>query len=122
MWGGSEKEKTYDEEEVDVVETQALQALLQALLDLVVANGVGGPQLGDDKDVLALDAVGESLLEAGTDLIFVGVAVGAVNGLVADGEGVGDGLCDLAGSGLPGALLLDRTSVVASGDSPARDE
>lgn len=75
---------TYNKEEVNVVETQALQALLKAKLNSLVAGGVGGPQLGDNVDVLTFDAIGKSLLEALANLVLVGVAVGTIDSLVAD--------------------------------------
>jgi hypothetical protein len=67
------------QEQVDVVQSQALQALLQTLGS---ASVVCAPQLGSDEDILTLDTGGECLLETCTNLILVGVAVGAINMLV----------------------------------------
>lgn len=98
---GVHEQGPVDEVQVDVVEAQGLQALLETLGD---AGVVSSPDLADDEDVLALGgAAGEGLLETLADLVLVGVAVGAVDELVAVLEGVGDGGLDLAGLTLPGA-------------------
>lgn len=83
-----------------MVETKALQALVEGKL---AAGVVCSPDLGHDKDVLALDAGVEGGLEALANLVLVSVAVGAINERVAVLEGVFDGSLDLAGLGLPGA-------------------
>lgn len=90
------------EVEVDVVEAQGLEGLVQAELD---AGRVRVPELGDDKDVLALDARVKGGLEALADLVLVGVAVGGVDELVSGLEGDLDGLGDLTGRGLPCSWL-----------------
>lgn len=72
--------ETYHKEEVHIVETQVLQALLQTQLHACV---VGGPDLGDDEDVLSLDARSKSILDPFSDSYLVTIAVGAVNQLVA---------------------------------------
>jgi hypothetical protein len=96
---GVQQQGPVDEEEVDVVEPEGLETLVQALGD---AGVVGGPDLGDDEDVLALDAGVEGLLDPRADGLLVAVAVRAVDELVATLEGVGDGGLDGGGLTLPG--------------------
>lgn len=93
---------TNDQEEINVVQPQALQALLQRQLETGV---VRRPRLGHDDDILSLDARRKRLLETLADLVLVAIAVGAVDEAVAALEGVGDGLLDLTGIGFPGAWL-----------------
>lgn len=104
---GVHKQGPVHEEQVNIVQTQALERLGQALLD---AGRVGGPDLGDDKDVLALDALGERRLQTLADLVLVAIAVGAVDEAVAVGDGVLDGGGDLTGGGLPGACAVSRST------------
>ncbi|KAI6763648.1 hypothetical protein HG531_013036 [Fusarium graminearum] len=66
-------------EKVDVVKAQGLQALVESQLDTGV---VGSPCLGNDKDVLTLDTSLKGSLETSANLLFVSVAVGAVDQLV----------------------------------------
>src|SRR3569833_3780056 len=66
---------TYHQKQVDKIKPQALQALVQALINPRV---IRRQHLGHDKDVFATDAGGEGLLEALPDLVLDGVAVGPV--------------------------------------------
>lgn len=92
---------TNNQVHVDIVHTQRLEALVQALLN---ARIVRRPHLGHDVDVLALNVtLGKDLLEGRTDLGLVAVGVGAVDEGVAVLEGKGDGGLDLAWLGLPGS-------------------
>lgn len=97
---GVHEDRPVDEDKIDIVQPKGLETLVQALLD---AAHVGGPDLGDDEDVLALDAGVKGLLEALADLVLVGVAVGAIDELVAVLEGKGHGRLDLTGGRLPGS-------------------
>lgn len=91
------------EEEVDIVETELLQALLETQLDTGV---VGGPDLGDDEDVLALDAGCQGVPDALADFVLVAVAVGAIDQLVAVLECEGDSFLDFALLALPCACTM----------------
>ena len=97
---GVHQQRPVHEEEVEVVEPEARECLVEPLLD---TRGVGGPDFRDDKDVLALNALGKGGLQALADLLLVAVAVGAVDEQVAVGNGVLDGGGDLTGACLPGA-------------------
>lgn len=60
------------QEQVQIIQTQVLQAGLQTLLD---AGMVRAPQLGGHEEVLALDDAGvNGLLDALADLVLVAVA------------------------------------------------
>jgi len=91
---------THNQEKVDIVESESLQTLVESQLN---AGVVCSPSLGDHKDVLTLDTSLKSSLETGTNLLFVTVAVGTVDQLVAVLESISDSLLDLACRGLPGA-------------------
>lgn len=91
---------THNQEKVDIVEAKSLQTLVESQLN---AGVVCGPSLGNHKDVLTLDTSLKSSLEAGTDLLFVTVAVSTVDQLVTVLESICNGLLDLASRGLPGA-------------------
>lgn len=93
--------RTHNQEQVDVFQPQALQALLQALGHTRV---VRRPHLGHYKHVLALHARGKGLLEPLPDFAFIAVAVRAVDELVPVLEGVRDGGLDLTWLGLPGSF------------------
>lgn len=97
---------TYNEVQVDIVQAQQLERLVEAEL---AAGGVGGPALGDDKEVLALDdARRDGLADALADLLLVAVDVGAVDEPVAALDGRQDGLLDDALVALPGACFSWR--------------
>lgn len=92
-----------DEVQVDVVEPEELEGLVEADLG---AGRICVPQLGHDKDVLALHgARRDGRLDALADLVLVAVAVGRVDEAVAGLEGDLDGGGDFAGPGLPGACV-----------------
>lgn len=98
-----------DEEQVDVLESEALERLVEPELD---ASAVCVPQLGDDENILALDVAGvDGVLDALADLVLVTVAVGSVDQPVPDLERVSDGVGDLTGAGLPGACVKGRFRV-----------
>lgn len=93
-----------DQVQVDVVEPEELEGLVEADLG---AGRVRVPQLGHDKDVLALHgARRDGRLDALADLVLVAVAVGRVDEAVAGLKGDLDGGGDFAGAGLPGACVM----------------
>ena len=95
----SRQKHTHHKEQIHVVQSQALQALVQAQLH---ARCVRRPHLAHDKDFLALDdARVDRGLDALSDLVLVAVAVRPVNEPVPVLQGVLDGRGDLAGAGLP---------------------
>lgn len=89
---------THHQQQINIVQPQALQALIQRLRNTSV---VRRPHFCHDKDILALYARCESLLEALAHLVLVAVAVGAVDELVAVLEGVRNRGFDLASLRLP---------------------
>lgn len=89
---------THHQQQVDVIQPQALQALVQTLLHSSV---VRCPHLCHNKHILALHARRESLLEALANLILVGIAVSAVDELVSVLERIGNSRLNLTGLGLP---------------------
>ena len=92
--------------EIQVCEPELLETGVDGLLD---AGVEGAPQLGGDEEVLALDDAGiNALLDSLADLVLVAVALRRVDVAVADLDGVGDGLSDLARGGLPGAQTEGR--------------
>lgn len=95
-----QQQRPVNQVQIHIIQPQRLQALLQRELDTRV---VCSPDLGHDKDVLALHARVEGLLQTLAHLVLVAVAVGAINQLVAILQGVGDGRLDLAFLALPGA-------------------
>lgn len=98
-----------DEEQVDVLEPEALERLVEPELG---AGAVCVPQLGGDENVLALDVTGvDGVLDALADLVLVAVAVGSVDQPVPYLERIGDGVGDLTGTGLPGACVEGRFRV-----------
>lgn len=105
---------TYHQKQVDIIQPQALQALVQALFHPRV---IRRPHLGHDKDVFAPDAGGEGLLEALPDLVLVGVAVGPVNELVSVLQREGDGRGDGAGVRLPGSCCRAEFPIAFSSRS-----
>jgi hypothetical protein len=58
--------------EVDIVEAQALQALLESFLH---SRMVSAPELGGDEDVFSLDPARKGFLQALSHLVFVAVAI-----------------------------------------------
>jgi hypothetical protein len=89
-----------DQEHVNVLQTQALQALLQCQFQ---AGVIRCPRLGHDHDILALDARREGLLQTLANLILVAIAVSAIDESIARFESVNDGFLDFARLGFPGA-------------------
>jgi hypothetical protein len=71
--------KTHNEEQVDIVQPQALQTLLQAQCH---TGGIRRPHFAGDKHFLPLDAGVKGLLQALADLVLIAVAIGAVDELV----------------------------------------
>lgn len=95
--------KTYNKVKVDIVQAQQLERLVETEL---AAGGVGGPALGDDKEVLALDdARRDGLADALANLLLISVDVGAVDEPVAALDGRQDGLLDDALVALPSACF-----------------
>lgn len=114
---------TYHKEEIHVVKSQVLQALLQTKFD---TRGVSGPDLGDDKDVLTLDARSNSLLDTLSNGLLVSVAVGAIDQPVAVLQGIRYSMFDFLMLTLPCALpfvsvgcIWFRRSHAGHGDSPS---
>lgn len=89
---------THHQKQIHIIQPQLLQTLLQPKL---AARRVGGPDLGDDKDVLALDARGKGLGQPLADFFLVAVAVRAVDQSVPRLERVRYRGLDFAWSGLP---------------------
>ena len=74
---GVHEERPVHEVEIDVVQPEALERLFEPQL---AARRVGGPDLGHDEDILALDdARVEGFFETCADFVFVAVAVGCVD-------------------------------------------
>lgn len=96
---------TYNEVHVNIVQSQALQALVKALLN---AGVVSSPDLGHDEDVLALHTGSEGLLETLANLVLIAVAIGTVDELVVVLQGKGDGVGDLTRLGLPSSETEGR--------------
>jgi hypothetical protein len=85
--------------QIDIVQSQRLETGIKAFLDAV---GVDVPQLGGDKEVLALDEAGvDGGLDALADILLVLVGQRSVNMAVPDLDGMIDGLLGLLGRGLP---------------------
>lgn len=89
---------THYQQQVDVIQPKALQALIQTLLNSSV---VRCPHLCHNKHILALHTCRESLLEALANLVLVGIAVSAVDELVSVLERIRNGRLNLTGLGLP---------------------
>lgn len=95
-----ERDGEVDEVQVEVVEAELSKTVVEGRSD-VLGSVLRVPELGGDEEVLALDALAESLLEGVGDLLLVAVHLGQVNVLVAGLERLVDGGLDLAGLGLP---------------------
>lgn len=91
---------THNQEHVNVLQTQALQTLLQRQFQ---AGIVRCPRLGHDHDVLTLDARRKGLLQALAHLILVTIAVSAIDQTIAGLESMNDGFLDFARLSFPGA-------------------
>ena len=90
-----------DQVQVDVVEPEALETRVDALLHALVPRVV---ELGGDPDFSAGYA---GVADAGANLGLVAVGEGGVDVAVAGLEGREDGVVDLIGPGLPGAEADD---------------
>lgn len=90
-------------DQIEIIQPQALQALVHSFLHPLRRRLVRAPHFGRDEDVRALHAGREGLSESFAYGVFVGVAVGAVDGFVAVLEGVGDGCFYFVAFALPGS-------------------
>ena len=74
------------EVEVDIVQSEGLEAHVEVLFD---ASVEGAPEFGGDENITPLDlATCQSFFQALANFIFVPVDKGAIDVTVADGDGV----------------------------------
>lgn len=95
-----ERDGEVNKVQVKVVKTELSKAVIESGGD-ILGPVLRVPQLRCNKDILALDALSESLLEGLSDLLLVAVDLGQINVLVASLEGLVDGSLNLPGLSLP---------------------
>lgn len=94
---------------IDIVEPEAVQRLLQRLVD---ARVVGAPQLRGDEDLGSRHVTaGDGGCDACADFVFVAVAVCGIDVAVAVCESMCDGFGDGAWWGLPRAWFVGKSLV-----------
>ena len=88
-----------DQVQVDIIQSQILQAEIQRFLDSRV---VRTPQLGRHEQVLSLDLTrSQSFFDTSANLLLILVAECSVDMAVSDGDCVADSTLNLVGAGLP---------------------
>jgi hypothetical protein len=82
---------------------------------------VCAPQLRGNKHILPLHAGIEGLFQALSNLVFIAIAVCAINVFVSVLQRIGDGFLDFARSGLPSSCCRSQSTAVSTDiltDSP----
>jgi hypothetical protein len=95
-----ESDGEVDKVKVEVVEAELSKAVVESRGN-IVGPVLRVPELGCDKEVLALDTLAEGPLESLGDLLLVAIDLGKINVLVAGLESLVNGGLDLTGLGLP---------------------